>query len=415
LQEKATDLICSRFFDSSLLKGVSDMFGFEPGFWKLSVAQPGFHRGLAAGILVALLAVAGCLSFYTGVEARGSASAPVTVAATPGLVSAADLGRAFADVAKRVEPAVVNINTEQVIQGIPDPFEEFFGLRRAPRTYKQASLGSGFIIDPQGLVLTNYHVVEKASRINVKLDSGRVLDARVVGTDPQTDLAVLKIHASNVPYLRLADSNRAEVGDWVLAFGSPFGLQKTMTAGIISAKGRVIGAGPYDNFLQTDAAINRGNSGGPLVNLQGEVVGINTLILSEGGGWEGVGFAIPSSTASGVYQQLARSGKVSHGWLGISLDEVTPSLARRFGLREDARGALITEVVPGSPAARAGVHPGDVIVTIDGQGVQSGRDVSLVVADAKPGSPLRLGLLREGRRIALDVRLGERPADLAER
>jgi len=180
---------------------------------------------------------------------------------------------------------VVNINTEQVIRGIPDPFEEFFGLRRAPRSYKQASLGSGFIIDPQGLVLTNYHVVEKASRINVKLDSGRVLDARVVGTDPQTDLAVLKIQASNVPYLRLADSNHTEVGDWVLAFGSPFGLQKTMTARIISAKGRVIGAGPYDDFLQTDAAINRGNSGGPLVNLQGEVVGINTLILSEGGGW----------------------------------------------------------------------------------------------------------------------------------
>ena len=391
------------------------MSGFERGFWKLWAAQPGFRRGLAAGIFVALLAVAGTLSFYAGVEARGSASSPVTVPATPGLVSAADLGRAFADVAKRVEPAVVNINTEQVIRGIPDPFEEFFGLRRAPRSYKQASLGSGFIIDPQGLVLTNYHVVEKASRINVKLDSGRVLDARVVGTDPQTDLAVLKIQASNVPYLRLADSNHTEVGDWVLAFGSPFGLQKTMTAGIISAKGRVIGAGPYDDFLQTDAAINRGNSGGPLVNLQGEVVGINTLILSEGGGWEGVGFAIPSSTAAGVYQQLARSGKVSRGWLGISLEEVTPSLAQRFGLREDARGALITEVVQGSPAARAGMHSGDVIVAIAGQGVQTARDVSMAVADARPGSPLHLGLLREGRRMALDVRLGERPADLAER
>jgi len=206
---------------------VSDMSGIQLESLKRTAAQPGFRQGFAVGIFVLLLVtVAGTMGLYTGVEVRGAAPPPVTVPATPGLVSAADLGRAFTEVAKRVEPAVVNINTEQVIRGIQDPFEEFFGLRRGPLTYKQTSLGSGFIVDPQGLILTNYHVVEKASRISVKLDSGRVLDAKVVGTDPQTDLAVLKIQTSNVPYLRLADSGRVEVGDWVLAFGSPFGLQK---------------------------------------------------------------------------------------------------------------------------------------------------------------------------------------------
>ncbi len=376
--------------------------------WK----QPGFRKGLAAGLSLLLLILCGLLAYHLSTDARGASPGPVTVPATPGLASAEQLGRAFAEVAKRVEPAVVNVNTEQVVRVNPDPFEEFFGLR--PRDLKLSSLGSGFIVDSQGYILTNYHVVRKADRISVKLNDGRVLDAKVVGTDPQTDLAVVNIRASNLPYLRLADSGKVDVGDWVLAFGSPFGLEKTMTAGIISAKGRVIGAGPYDDFLQTDAAINPGNSGGPLVNLQGEVVGINTIIASQSGGWQGVGFAIPSSMASSVYHQLAGSGKVTRGWLGVSVQEVTTQLARSLGLGEP-KGALVAKVERESPAARAGLRSGDVILNFNGQEVRGPHDLSLAIASAQPGLPSRLMIVRDGRTLSIEVRLAERPRELAER
>jgi len=269
-------------------------------------------------------------------------------------------------------------------------------------------------VDPNGYILTNHHVVGRADRISVKLNDGRTLDATVVGTDPQTDLAVIRIKETNLPYLRLADSNKVGIGDWALAFGSPFGLEKTMTTGIISAKGRVIGAGPYDDFLQTDAAINPGNSGGPLVNLQGEVVGINTMIVSQNGGFQGVGFAIPSSMAAGVYRQLADTGKVTRGWIGVGLEEVTPEAARRLGL-PDTKGALVREVQPGSPAERAGLQRDDVIVGYNGREMLSPRDLSLAVAESRPDTALNLSVLRAGRKIALDVKLGEKPAQFASR
>jgi serine protease Do len=252
--------------------------------------------------------------------------------------------------------------------------------------------------------------VRRASRISVKLHDGRVLEATVVGADPSTDLALVKVNASGLPYLKLADSTKVDVGDWVLAFGSPFGLEKTMTAGIISAKGRVIGAGPYDQFIQTDAAINPGNSGGPLVNLQGEVVGINTMIASGTGGFQGVGFAIPSSMASGIYKQLASDGRVTRGWLGVRIREITPEIERRFDLSRSS-GVMLVAVDPRGPAARAGLRSGDVVTTINGREITAAHELSLAVAEARPGVPLQVGIWRDGRNLAVQVRPGVRPDD----
>ena len=318
------------------------MFTLKRVFEGEKLAQPGFGRGFALGLGMLLLILGGALGFRT-VYDMGAASA-TSGAAASAANAPVQLSRSFEAVAKEVEGAVVNINTEQVIHnasaGMEDPFRQFFGgqdpfgfnFRQMPRDLKQKSLGSGFLVDPSGYILTNNHVVDNASSIKVKLDDGRVLDAKVVGTDPQTDLAVLKIPGSGLPTLRLGNSDQIQVGDWVLAFGSPFGLQKTMTAGIVSAKGRVIGAGPYDDFLQTDAAINPGNSGGPLVNLSGEVVGINTMIASDNGGFQGIGFAIPVSMANKVYGQLVKNGKVTRGWLGVTIQSMTPELAKSFNL-----------------------------------------------------------------------------------
>jgi S1-C subfamily serine protease len=268
------------------------------------------------------------------------------------------------------------------------------------------------VVDPNGLIMTNYHVVRQADKISVKLHDGRVLEARVVGSDPQTDLAVVRIDAANLPYLRLAQGG-SDVGDWVLAFGSPFGLEKTMTAGIISAKGRVIGAGPYDDFIQTDAAINPGNSGGPLVNLQGEVVGVNTMIASQSGGFQGVGFAIPASMASGVYRQLSTAGKVTRGWLGVHIQELTPELARSLKL-DRTSGVVLATVEPRGPADRAGLRQGDLVTAINGRDVNTPHELSLAVADARPGASLKMSVVRDGRSLTVDVRTGERPVELSQ-
>lgn len=382
---------------------------------------PGFNLGLALGLGMLLLVLGGALGFR-------AAMVHTTIAARKGVeatMSPSELGRGFEAVATQVEPAVVNINTEQVVHatGAPlgDAFSEFFGseipfgsfFRQMPRDLKQKSLGSGFVVEPDGHILTNDHVVENASKIKVKLSDGRTTDATIVGTDPWTDLAVLKIRASNLPVLHLAKSDQVQVGSWVLAFGSPFGLEQTMTAGIISAKGRVIGAGPYDNFLQTDAAINPGNSGGPLVNLKGEVVGINTMIASRSGGFQGVGFAIPSPIAEDVYHQITKSGRVTRGWLGIHTQEVTPGIAKSFNLGGQ-KGVLVADVDPASPAAKGGLQSGDIILEFNGQEIHNIHELSLSVAGARIGSPSRVKVLRNDQISSLSVTVGERPSDISE-
>lgn len=376
-------------------------------------------RGFAFGLALAALVLGTALGSRGSTEANAVNSVPGAVVASAN--SPAALSRGFEAVAQEVEGAVVNINTEQVIHNAAapqDPFRQFFGgqdpfgsfFNQMPRDYKQRSLGSGFFVDANGYILTNSHVVDGASSIKVKLADDRILNAKVVGNDPQTDIAVLKVEGSGYPALRLGNSSDARVGDWVLAFGSPFGLQKTMTAGIISAKGRVIGAGPYDNFLQTDAAINPGNSGGPLVNLNGEVIGINTMIASESGGFQGIGFAIPSSTAGKIYSQIYKTGKVTRGYLGVTIQSMTPELAKSYNLSPD-KGALVSDVQSGTPAAKAGLQSGDIIMSFNGKELHSSNDLSLDVAETKVGEPARLAVLRNGKEMSFDVTVAERPAD----
>ncbi|MBW8268667.1 DegQ family serine endoprotease [Caldovatus aquaticus] len=339
----------------------------------------------------------------------------------------------FADLAARVTPAVVGISVVGRAEALrmgelpPElrgtPLEEF--LRRffgdgggpdgpaQPRGRRTFGLGSGFLLDPQGHIVTAHHVVGNAERVTVELHDGRELPARVVGTDPQTDIALLKIEAREpLPHVPFGDSDALRVGEWVLAMGNPFGLGETATAGIVSARGRQIGAGPYDDFIQTDAPINPGNSGGPLFNTRGEVVGINTAIFSPSGGNIGIGFAVPSNLARRIVAELRDHGRVERGWLGVSLQPLDADLAQALGLPE-AKGALIAAVEPGSPAARAGLQPGDVVVAAGGQPVERPRDLANAVATAKPGSTLALAIVRAGRRLEQQVGVGEPPGQQA--
>ena len=322
----------------------------------------------------------------------------------------------FAQVAENVAPAVVNINTVTRVSG-RTPVEEFFGdefFKRffgdAPeRQQVQRSLGSGVIVDPSGIVLTNAHVVERASEIEVSTADGKKHKAKLAGVDRKTDLAVLKLQGGGpYPAANLGDSDTVKVGDWVLAIGSPFGLQKTVTAGIISAKGRSIGQGPFDDFLQTDAAINPGNSGGPLVNMSGEVVGINSAILSRTGGNVGIGFSIPVNMAKRIYTELAAKGKVTRGWLGVSIQPLTPELAKGFGLKEP-NGVLISDVMQQSPAAAAGIASGDVIIEFDKKKVDSPQELQKVVAATPPGRAVPLKVWRDKSEKSLEIKIGETP------
>jgi len=303
-----------------------------------------------------------------------------------------------------------------------DPFRDFFDrfFGGAPqREFKQRSLGSGFILDKDGHIVTNNHVVEGADKIQVILKNGKTFDAAIKGRDPNTDLALIKIEPeSELPVMELGDSDALRVGEWALAIGNPFGLAHTVTAGIISAKGRVIGSGPYDDFIQTDASINPGNSGGPLINMQGKVVGINTAIVAGG---QGIGFAIPVNLAKGIIGQLKNTGEVTRGWLGVAVQDLTEELKAYHGLI-DRKGVLVTDTFPGDPAEKAGLAPGDVILKVNGKEVENGRELSRMIAEAPVGEEVEILVLRGKESRTFHVTLskrkdtetgqaGERPAE----
>jgi len=319
----------------------------------------------------------------------------------------------FAAVARKTMPVVVNISTtaqRPVRSG--DPIEEFFNrfFGEATRENNQRSLGSGILISRDGEILTNYHVVRSADTIKVRLADQSEYEARLIGKDDRTDLALIKVRKSsgNLPFAKLGSSSQLEVGDWVMAIGNPFGLEHTVTAGIVSAKGRVIGAGPYDNFIQTDASINPGNSGGPLINALGEVVGVNSAIFSQSGGNVGIGFAIPIDLAKKVIEQLRKHGRVIRGWLGVRAQEVTPSQALSLGLtRSPNEMALVTEVAEQSPAAEAGIKAGDIIVEFNGKPAPRSHEFPSVVADIAPGQKVTLKLIRDKKEQTVTVKIGE--------
>jgi serine protease Do len=330
----------------------------------------------------------------------------------------------FADLADKVKGAVVNISTTQVVEENPlmpflgpgSPFGDFFGPNLPKEFFgnsphgkmKTHALGSGFVINNAGLIITNNHVVEKATEIKIKLQNGKEYDANLVGRDPKTDLALIQVSPDkDFPKPEtLGDSDAMRVGDWVMAVGNPFGLGHTITTGIISAKSRILGAGPYDDFLQTDAAINPGNSGGPLFNMEGKVIGINTAIIAQG---QGIGFAIPVNMAKELLPQLEK-GKVVRGWLGIMIQDITPELAKSFGIKSD-KGVLISEIVKGSPAEKAGLLRGDVIIRFEGKEIESAHRLSQLAAAIPPDTLTKIDLLRNGQKKTISLKIGTMPEE----
>jgi serine protease Do len=331
----------------------------------------------------------------------------------------------FTDLAQKAKPGVVNIRTVKIVKGGGRVFRHFFGkpfgnndpfkdflepfMKQDPQQeFKQRSLGSGFIIDRDGYIVTNNHVVENADQIKVKLANEKEFDAKIVGRDPKTDLAIIKIAASSdlVP-LKIGDSDALKVGTWVVAIGSPFGLEQTVTAGIVSAKGRIIGSGPYDDFIQTDASINPGNSGGPLLNMKGEVVGINTAIIASG---QGIGFAIPINLADGIITQLKASGEVTRGWLGVAIQDLTPELGEYYKVK-DKKGVLITHVFEGDPADKGGIKAKDIIIKIDGKPVPTARELSRKIAGIAVGKKTAIVLIRDGKEKTVYIKVAKRKDD----
>jgi serine protease Do len=323
----------------------------------------------------------------------------------------------FADLAERLSPAVVNISTAQTIEqpqrnGAPlgpegNPFEDLFrdffenGQPRAPQTVQ--SLGSGFVISPEGYIVTNNHVIAEADEIKVNFPDGHSLTATLVGTDKKTDLALLKVEPTEpLPFVNFGDSDVIRVGDWVLAIGNPFGLGGSVSAGIVSARNRNINAGPYDDFIQTDAAINKGNSGGPLFNMAGEVIGVNSAIISPTGGSVGIGFSVPSNLAKGVIEQLRQYGVTRRGWLGVRIQTVNDEMADALGM-EKAMGALVADVTSGGPAAEGGIEPGDVIIKFDGADVAEMKALPRMVADTEVGKAVRVVVFRKGKTLTLKI------------
>ena len=349
----------------------------------------------ALTLAVALVAVLPRLGL-TKVQGELWTDRPATTAAHPPAASP------WVELSRTLKPAVVNLSTKRVDEKNPF-FEEFLG-GRPRRTLR--SLGSGFVINPSGLIVTNNHVVDGATEIKVTLADERELPGRVLGRDPKTDIALLKVDATGLPVVPLGDSSRLQVGEPVMAIGNPFGLEQTVTTGIVSATGRVIGEGPYDDFIQTDASINPGNSGGPLINAQGQAVGINAAIVSQSGGSVGIGFAIPVNLAKPVLTQLAASGHVVRGYLGVTIQRVTSDLAKSFAL-PDAHGALVASVADGGPAKAAGVRPGDVIVAYDGRPVRRSDELPRLVAETPVGRDVTLTVARSGQTLTLPARIAK--------
>ena len=350
---------------------------------------------------------------------------PVATAVQPTLPGAGS--QSFVDVAKAVKPAVVNIfatrnGNSEGTQSTPfeDPFfRRFFGeewMKRfeAPKERKERGLGSGVIVDANGLIITNNHVVNKADEIKVFLSDKREFKAKLVGTDAKTDVAILKIEAAGLPTVSWADSDRLEVGEFVLAVGNPFGLTQTVTLGIVSALGRAAGIAEYEDFIQTDAAINPGNSGGALVNVRGELVGINTAIYSQSGGNMGIGFAVPSNMAHSIMEQLVQHGKVVRGWLGVSIQELTPELSLQFGVPKDTKGVLVSDVMDDSPAKKAGFERGDVIVEYDGKPMDSPAHLRNAVAQTLVGKKVTVKIIREKKTKAIELTIAEQPKNLSQ-
>ena len=328
----------------------------------------------------------------------------------------------FSDLAEAVSPTVVNIRTVKIVKGggrvfrhffnrpfgkddpMGDFFDRFFGQGQQ-REFKQRSLGSGFIIDKEGFIVTNNHVVENADKIKVILSDEKEYDAEIIGRDANTDLALIKIKPDhNLPVSKLGDSDALKVGQWVVAIGSPFGLEYTVTAGIVSAKSRDIRSGPYDDFIQTDASINPGNSGGPLINMKGEVVGINTAIIAGG---QGIGFAIPINIAKSIISQLKDRGEVTRGWLGVSIQDLSNELAEYYGI-ETRKGVLVTGVFPGDPADKAGLKGNDIILEINGKKMANSRELTMMIANTGVGEEIKIKVFRDGKERTLKIKIGKR-------
>ena len=373
---------------------------------------------------VALAAVGSLVALAPHLGFTKAFKAPLWTERPAAAVAAARQAPDWVRLSREAKPAVVNVSTKRDADGpgvagrpgspndrsLDEVFKRFFDER--PR-HSVRSMGSGFILTSDGNIVTNNHVIEDATEIQIKLADGRELPARVIGRDPTTDLALLKVEGTGFPVLPLGDSATLEVGEPVMAIGNPFGLEQTVTTGIVSATGRVIGSGPYDNFVQTDASINPGNSGGPLINARGEVVGINTAIFSQSGGSQGIGFAVPSSLAKSVITQLAETGHVERGWLGVSIQPLTKALAQGFQ-RSDARGALVSRVIEGSPAEKAG----DVIVALDGKKVDKIEDLPRLVAEMHAGREVQLTVVRDGKEQTLTATIAkldeEAPSKVAQ-
>ncbi|HLP40794.1 MAG TPA: DegQ family serine endoprotease [Fibrobacteria bacterium] len=398
------------------------------------VATPPLLLGLPAALLATFL-VSGALVSCSRGEDQGGAEAetdpkassppPASGATTPGVASGpgatGSAGRygsfqtVITEVARKTVPSVVSITSERAVTGQGeifggDPFEFFFGDPRGPQPRRESGLGSGVVVDRDGTILTNNHVIEGAQKLNVQLADEREFEAEVVGADKPTDLAVIRLKDApkDLAPLELGDSDPLLIGEWVMAVGAPFGLYETVTVGIISAKGRQnTGITTYGNFLQTDAAINPGNSGGPLVNLDGKVIGINTAIYSQSGGYQGIGFAIPINLARHVMAGLLKEGKVVRGWLGVSIQPLTLEMAEAMGLK-GRKGALIAEVIEGGPAEKAGLKSGDVVTALEGRAIVDANDLMNQVAQVKPGTTVELTLWRDGKQTRAKAKVAER-------